>query len=137
VWVRRRAQIELRQRGAQVEAGAADHDRAPPLRDQAVDLGMRAARVVAGGGARGDGQDADQPVLEPPTVLWRGRAGEDLQPGVELQRVGRDRDGVLALGTQQLGELHRDLGLPHAGGAEQRDERQGGHGRQDRSTDRR
>ena len=50
--VRRRPQVELGERGAQVEPGAADDDRAPALLDQRVDLGVRAARVVAGGGAR-------------------------------------------------------------------------------------
>ena len=57
--------------------------------------------------------------------LRRRRAGEDLQPGVELERVGRDRDRVLAVAAQRLGERDRDLGLPHAGGPEQRDD----HGR--------
>ena len=64
-------------------------------------------------------------MLEPRPLLRRRRAGEDLQPGVELERVGRDRDGVLAVAAQRLGERDRDLGLPHAGGPEQRDD----HGR--------
>ena len=42
----RRAQVELGERRAQVEAGAADDDRAPPGGEQAVDLGVRAARVL-------------------------------------------------------------------------------------------
>ena len=45
---RRRAQLEVGQRGAQVEAGAADHDRAPPGGEEPVDLGVREPRVLAG-----------------------------------------------------------------------------------------
>ena len=37
---RGRAQIELGQRGAQVQPGAADDDRAPAGGEQAVDLGV-------------------------------------------------------------------------------------------------
>ena len=45
----RRAQVELGERGAQVEAGAADDDRAPALREQRVDLRVGALGVGAGG----------------------------------------------------------------------------------------
>ena len=130
--IRRRAQVQVGQRGAHVEPGAADHDRAPSGRDQRVDLGVRQARVRARGGPRGDRKDAEQPVLEPRPVGGRGRAGEDLQPGVELQRVGGHRDGVLAVGAQPLGERDRHLGLADAGRTEERDEGQGRHGAQDR-----
>ena len=41
-------QAQLGQRGAQVEAGAADDDRPPPGRQQAVDLGVRELGVLAG-----------------------------------------------------------------------------------------
>ena len=71
-------------------------------------------------------------MLEPRAIRLRCRTGEDLQARVELQRVGRDGDGILALGAQQLGQLHRDLGLAHPRGPEQRDERQGRHPGQDR-----
>ena len=59
----------------------------------------------------------------------RRRAGEDLQARVELQRVGRDRDGVLAFGAQQLGQRDRDLRLPHPRGSEQRDDGSAGTAR--------
>ena len=70
------------------------------------------------------GQDAEQPVLEPGALGGGRRAGEDLEAGVELQRVGGDGDGVLAVGPQPLGERDRDRGLAHAGGAEERDDGQ-------------
>jgi hypothetical protein len=59
-------------------------------------------------------------------------AGEDLQPRVELERVGGDGDGVLPIGSQALGERDRDLRLADAGRSEQGDDRQGPHGGQDR-----
>ena len=99
--VGRRPQVQLGQRGAQVEAGAADDDRAPARGEQPVDLGVGAAGVVAGGGGRGDRQDPEQPVLEPRAVGGARRAGEDLQARVELQRVGRHRDGILPVRTQR------------------------------------
>ena len=104
-----------------------------PGGDQRVDLRVRAARVVAGGRARGDRQDPEQPVLEPARCAGVGRAGEHLQSGVELERVGGHGDGILAVGAQPLGERDRHLGLAHAGGAEERDDRQGRHGAQDRT----
>jgi hypothetical protein len=57
-----------RQRRAQVEAGAADHDRDARLREQRVDLGVRQLGVLADREARVDRQDRDQAVLQ------RGRA---------------------------------------------------------------
>ena len=45
--VRRRAQVELGERGAQVEARPADDERTPPGGDQAVDLRVGAACVLA------------------------------------------------------------------------------------------
>ena len=65
IGVGRRAEVELGERGAQVQPGAADHDRPPAGGDQRVDLGVRAAGEVAGGRARGEREDAEQPVLEP------------------------------------------------------------------------
>ena len=44
----RRAQVELGQRGAHVEAGAADEDRAPSLGDQLVDLAVGEVGEAAG-----------------------------------------------------------------------------------------
>jgi hypothetical protein len=73
-------------------------------------------------------------VLEPRALGGGRRAGQDLQPGVQLQRVCRHRDGILAVGSEQLGERDRHLRLPHARGAEQRDDRQGRHGGQDRTA---
>ena len=75
------------------------------------------------------GQDAEQAVLEPRLLLRRRGAREHLEAAVELQRVGGDRDGVVApLCAQALGDRDRDGGLADAGRAEDRDEGQrGGH----------
>ena len=66
-----RAEVELRERRAQVEAGAADDDRAPALGQQRVDLGVGGAGELAGARGRGQRQRADEAVLEP---LALGRA---------------------------------------------------------------
>jgi hypothetical protein len=71
-------------------------------------------------------------MLQPLALRRRCRAGEQLEPRIELQRVGRHRDGAFALAAQQLRQLERDVGLAHAGGPEQGDERQRSHGAQDR-----
>ena len=63
---RRRAQIELGQRRAQVEAGAADHDRTAPGGEQIVDLGVGQLGVLAGAEGRVERQERDQPVFQQP-----------------------------------------------------------------------
>ena len=53
-------------------------------------------------------------------LLGRGRrAGQRLEAAVDLKRVRRDRDRVLAALAQQAGERQGDGGLPHSGWAEQ------------------
>ena len=42
-----------------------------------------------------------------PALAGVGRAGQDLQALVDLERVGRDRDRVLAARAQQVGQLDR------------------------------
>ena len=44
---------------------------------------------------------------------------EDLEPPVDLQRVGGDGDRPLTAGAQPVGERDRDLGLADGGGAEE------------------
>ncbi len=119
---RRRAQVELGQGGAQVEARAADDDRAPALAEQLVDLGVRELCVLPDAEARVDRQKRQQPVLEPGAVGRYGRAGQRLEPGVDLQRVGGHGGRVLAAGPQQLRELDRNRGLADARRPEQRDD---------------
>ena len=63
--VDRRSEVELGQRRPQVQAGAADDDRAPALREQRVDLGVGAFGVRAGREGLGDRHEAEQAVLEP------------------------------------------------------------------------
>ena len=70
---RRRAQRELGQRGAQVEAGAADDDRRRAGGEQLVDLGVRERGVLGDAEARVDRQERDQPVLELALLRRRSR----------------------------------------------------------------
>ena len=93
----RRAQIELGERGAQVEAGASDDQRPPAGRQQPVDLGVGEAGVGAGAEGLGHREEADQAVLEAVAFGRRRGAGEGLEPGVDLERVGRDDDRVFVV----------------------------------------
>jgi hypothetical protein len=72
------------------------------------------AGELAGGRARGEGQDADEAVLELPPFGGRRGAGEHLEPLVELERVDRDRHGVLPVLAQALRERDRDGRLADA-----------------------
>jgi len=49
------------------------------------------------------------------------RAGQRLEPGIDLERVGRHGDRLLPQRAQARGQCDRDRGLAHTGGAEQRD----------------
>ena len=62
---RRLLQRELGERRAQVEAGAADHDRRPAGRQRRVDLRVGQRHVLADVEGLGDRDEPDQPVLEP------------------------------------------------------------------------
>ena len=118
-----RSQVEVRERGAQVQAGAADHDRPPAGREQLVDLAVGELGVPAGAERGVDGQDRQQPVLEPLLLGGRGGAGQGLQAAVDLQRVGRHRHRVLSVGAEPVRQGDRDGGLADAGRPEQRDDR--------------
>ena len=65
--------------------------------------------------------ERQQPVLQPRLLGGVGGAAEHLEAAVDLQRVGRDRHGILARGPKPLGQRDRDRGLAHAGGPEQGD----------------
>jgi hypothetical protein len=60
----RRVQLHLRQGGAHVEAGAPDHDRAPPLRQQRVNLAPGQIREPTGAELFRYIGDPDQPMIE-------------------------------------------------------------------------
>ena len=118
---RRRPEVHVGERGAQVEAGAADDDRPPAGREGRVDLGVRERHELSDRERRVDRDEAEQAVLETDPVAHVGGAGERLETGVDLERVGRDRDRPLAADAQEVGERDRHLGLADAGGAEERD----------------
>ena len=61
---RRRSQIELGERRAQVQAGAADDDRAPPGGQQPIDLGVRELGVLADAERRVERQEGDEAMFE-------------------------------------------------------------------------
>ena len=125
---RRRLEVELGERGAQVEPGAADDDRRATRREGGIDLGVRAGGVLGDRVRGGDGDDRDEAVLEAVALGRGGRAGQDLEPGVDLQRVDGDRHRVLAARAQGIAEGEGDAGLAHAGRPEDRDDGHGGGG---------
>ncbi len=61
-------------------------------------------------------------MLERGALLGRGDAGQRLEAGIDLQRVGGDGDRVLAACAQALGERDGDSGLADRGRAEQGDD---------------
>ena len=118
---RRRAQVEVGERRAQVQAGAADDDRRRARRRASPSISACAScGVLAGAEARVDGHERDEPVLEPRAL---GRASATpvrvSRPRVDLQRVGGHRDRALAARAQAVGERERDGGLADAGRAEE------------------
>ena len=75
--------------------------------------------VLADAERRVDGQERDQAVFEPRAFGGGGRAGQDLQPGIDLERVGGHGDRAAAGGAQPVGELQRDLRLADPGRPEE------------------
>jgi len=105
-------------RGAQVQAG-------PPttigtaLRDQAVDLGVRQLRELAGAATRVDRKELQEAMLDRRcSAASAPRAGEDFEPGVELQRVRGQRHGWLAVRAQAVGDGEATA-VSHPGRAEE------------------
>ena len=91
----RRLHVQVRQRGPQVEARAAHHDRPAALGQQPVDLGVGQLGVAAGAELLGGIDEREQPVLEPAPLGFARRPAQDLQAPVELDRVAVDGDRVL------------------------------------------
>jgi hypothetical protein len=65
---RRGPQVELGQRRAQIQAGAANYERTAPGSEQAVDLRVRQLCVLAGAERRVERQERDQTMLESPLL---------------------------------------------------------------------
>ena len=102
--------------------GAANQDRSFPLRDQRVDLCPGQFRIPAGAELLINRNEAQQPVLKLCLPDCVGRATEDLQTLVDLNRVAVDCDRVLPTGPQQSAEFDRHAGLAGAGRTEDRDQ---------------
>ena len=127
---RRWAQLQVGEGSLQVEASAADQDRAAPFGKRGIDLGVRQRRELSCGEGLRDRHKREQPMLEP-LALLRGRGTrQDFEPAVHLEGIRRDCDGVLPTPAQPLGYLDRNGGLADSRGAEDRD--QGVGGRHDR-----
>ena len=118
---RRRPEAQLGQRGAQVQPGPADHDRAGAGVEQRVYLGVGQLGVLPDAEARVDREERDQPVFELGTIAGSCGTGQGLHPGVHLQGVGGHRDGSLAAHTERSRQLDGNLGFAHAGRPEHRD----------------
>ena len=107
----RRAQVEIRQGRPQVEAGAADDDRAAALGEQGVDLAVGGLRVAAGAGLLPGLDERQQPVLEALPLRRGRRAAQRLQAPIDLDRVAVDGNRVLASLSQALRDLDGDARL--------------------------
>ncbi len=125
--LRRRTQRERRERSAQIQTGATDHDRRGALGQQLVDLGMSERRVLPDAETRVHRQKRHQAVFQHALLGLRRHPREQFEPGVDLQRVGRNRDRAAAPLAQPPREGERNVGLADPGRPEQRDHRLG-HG---------
>ena len=118
--VRGRAQLQVGQGGLEVEAGAADDDRAPPRRERRVDLGVgalgelaRRERLASGRRTRAVGARA--------RPARRGRGAGELSRGRgrPAGRRPRSRSGPRRARAAARASAMATAGLPHSGGAEQ------------------
>src|SRR3954447_10050446 len=82
---RRRAQVEVGERRAQVEPGTADDDGPPALAERRVDRLVRALREVPGGEGGVRRQKRDEQMLEFRTVRRARDAGKRLEAAIDLQ----------------------------------------------------
>src|SRR5262245_5929164 len=102
-----RAQVQVSESRAQVQAGAADDDRAPAIRQQPVDLGVGVLRVAPGAELLARIDEGEEPVLEPLLLRRVRRRAQHLETAINLDRVAVDRDGVLPALPQALGQRDR------------------------------
>lgn len=107
----RRLELDVRKRRSQVEARSPDHDRAAALLDQRVDLGAGAPGEPPGAELLGDVGYPEEPMLEAPPLLLGGRAGQDLEPAIDLKRVAGDGNRVLAALAKKIGDGNGNGGL--------------------------
>src|SRR6202035_2228422 len=117
-----RAQVKLAERRAQVEARAADDQRTPAGREQAVDLGVGELRVLADAEGCVEREKREEPMLERRPLARRRDTREDLEARIHLQRVRRHGDRILAACAQELRERDGDRGLADACRPEQRED---------------
>ena len=92
-----------------------------PGGEQSVDLLVGELGVLPGAELSVNREERQQPVLELRPLRGTGGSRDDLEAGVDLERVGRDGDRILAALPQEPGEVDGDTGLADPGGAEDRD----------------
>jgi hypothetical protein len=90
----------LRQR-PQVEAGAADHDRQPPLLQRGIDFRPGQRRPASGAAALGHRQEAVKAMRHRGAVGSRGLCRQDRQLAVDLHAVGVDHGAAELAGERQ------------------------------------
>ncbi len=118
-WRRRERQVG--ERGAQVEASAADHDRRAAGAERRIDLLVRERGMLGHRPRALERQEPDEAMLEL-RALSGGRLGRDeRQPVVDLQRVDTDRDRRLAATPERVTERDRDGRLADRGRPEDRE----------------
>jgi hypothetical protein len=72
---------------------------------------MRERHVLADGKGSGDGDEAEQPVLELSAFVGGCGTGEGLEPRVDLQRVGGYGNGFAAARAEKAAEGDCNGGL--------------------------
>jgi len=112
--VERRFMEQALGKGADVESGAAHHHGKPPAGADVRDPPRRIAREVAGAVARARLDQVDPVVGHPRPLLPRGLGGPDVEPAVDLPRIGGDD-----LERPVRRESEGDRGLPDRRGPDQ------------------
>ena len=122
----RRRQLELGERGSEVQSGPSHDDRRPPGLEDVVDRRVREWRVLA------HRRDVRERPDSHESLRLRRPVREDRQAVVDLHRVGRDD-----LGREQLRDGRGDLRFPAGGRPEQADDEHGSRRRRARAARRR
>jgi hypothetical protein len=109
--------------GPQVQPGATDEDRqTAALRDARQDVGD-VGREVDDREADVGIDEVEAVVPDPGAIGGRDLRGPDVEPAVDLPRVGADDLGRAALGDEPFGEAEREPGLAGRGRAGDDEER--------------
>ena len=114
----RRQRARAPQQRAQVEAAPPHHDRRPPPHLDFYDCRASPAGELPRRIDLVRRQDVDEVVRHPRAVGGAGLRRAEVEPAVDLERVGADD-----LPAELRGELHRELALAGGGGADDGEDR--------------